>query len=530
MLFAIPMHPDPTTPTTLPPDEGPIELLVLPVPQPITDGSATLAHDGYDVYTWHGALQDYGRLASTLQAHSQTLITAPALLRDLFWSFLKRAPAALPPVPLTPAHRLNVQIVEQVMSTIEWKHARTAGTVDDPLSAAMATIGVAEQVLSTLDDATRAQILALHEAESGMSTLFEQAETLEDLASQAQGDQAQALFRQAATARQQAETLQARHTALEEELLPTLDAQEDAVRRAARRALTHVEGEIDLFRTTADAFGNLTPKDKIALAGTLGQSRRLQEIAALCGRMLRIALRVQASKVSHPPDEVTSITFGNNLATILPSELALLGDPDLEDLFLYRFAEAQLLQYELIGNEKQGQGPIILAIDSSGSMGTEMQGISREAWSKAVMLSLLAIARKQKRDMVVIYFSGAEDDLVSFHFPKGQSTYLEVLECTEAFIGGLTAFEPWMRMALTLVDDSAFNRADVICVSDGLTSIPASVRTDWQQRRQNRDMRAYGVLIGTSDGAGVLASVTDAMMTLDNLAEDTGVLETIFAV
>jgi uncharacterized protein with von Willebrand factor type A (vWA) domain len=159
-----------------------------------------------------------------------------------------------------------------------------------------------------------------------------------------------------------------------------------------------------------------------------------------------------------------------------------------------------------------------------------MQGISREAWSKAVMLSLLAIARKQKRDMVVIYFSGAEDDLVSFHFPKGQSTYLEVLECTEAFIGGLTAFEPWMRMALTLVDDSAFNRADVICVSDGLTSIPASVRTDWQQRRQNRDMRAYGVLIGTSDGAGVLASVTDAMMTLDNLAEDTGVLETIFAV
>lgn len=511
-------------------DDASGAFLLLPVPQPITDGSASLAHDGYDVQTWHSSLQDFARLAQSVQAQSQTLITAPALLRDLFWSFLKRVPTVLPPVPLTPSYHLNARIVEQIMATIEWKHTRTAGTMDDPLSAAMATIGVAEQVLSTLDEATRAQVLALHEAESGMNALFDQAQTLEDLASQAQGDQAQTLFRQAADARTQATELQTRSQQLETDLLPTLDAQEDTLRRAARHALNRVEREVETFRTTAAAFGTLTPQDKIALAGTMGQSRRLQEIAALCGRMLRIALRVQACKVAHPPDEVTSIAFGNDLAHLLPSELALLGDPDLEDLFLYRFAEAQLLQYELIGNEKQGQGPLILAIDSSGSMGTEIQDISREAWSKAVMLALLAIARKQKRDMVVIYFSGAEDDLVSFHFPKGQSTYLEVLQCTETFIGGLTAFEPWMRMALTLVDDSAFNRADVICVSDGLTSIPASVRTDWQQRRQGRGMRAYGVLIGTSDGAGVLASVTDAMMTLDNLTDDTGVLETIFAV
>jgi uncharacterized protein with von Willebrand factor type A (vWA) domain len=519
---------DPTEDTIPSPDS--ITFLALPVPQPITDGSASLAHDGYDVQTWHSSLHDFTRLAQSVHAQSQTLITAPALLRDLFWSFLKRVPTVLPPVPLTPSYHLNARIVEQVMATIEWKHTRTAGTVDDPLSAAMATIGVAEQVLSTLDDATRAQVLALHEAESGMNALFDQAQTLEDLASQAQGDRAQTLFRQATDARTQVSELQTQAHQLETELLPVLDAQEDTLRRAARHALTQVEGEVETFRTTNAAFGTLTPQDKIALAGTMGQSRRLQEIAALCGRMLRIALRVQASKVAHPPDEVTSIAFGNDLAHLLPSELALLGDPDLEDLFLYRFAEAQLLQYELIGNEKQGQGPIILAIDSSGSMGTEMQGVSREAWSKAVMLALLAIARKQKRDMVVIYFSGAEDALITFHFPKGQSTYLNVLHCTETFIGGLTAFEPWMQTALILVDESAFNRADVICISDGLASIHPSVQAEWQRRRQRRDMRAYGVLIGTSEGAGVLASVTDAMMTLNNLTDDTGILETIFAV
>jgi uncharacterized protein with von Willebrand factor type A (vWA) domain len=277
-------------------------------------------------------------------------------------------------------------------------------------------------------------------------------------------------------------------------------------------------------------LGTLSATDKIALAGTLGRSRRLQEIAALCGRMMRIALRVQASKVTHPPDEVTSISFGSDLAHLLPSELALLSDPDLEDLFFYRFTEAQLLQYALIGSEKQGQGPIILAIDSSGSMGTQMQGFTREAWSKAVMLALLAIARKQKRDMAVIYFSGLEDALVTFHFPKGCSTYIEVLGCTETFIGGLTAFEPWMHRALELVDGSAFNRADVICVSDGLTSIHPSVQAEWKVRRHTRQMRAYGVLIGTDAGARLLASVTDALMILGNLTDDTQVLETLFSV
>lgn len=507
-----------------------IALLSRPVPQPIADGSATLAHDGYDVQSWQESLHDYGRLEQTVHAQSQTLITAPALLRDLFWSFLKRSPTLAPPAPLTPAHRLNAQIVEQVMSTLEWKHARTTGTIDDPLSAAMATIGVAQQVLATLDASTRAQVLTLHEAESGMATLFENAETLEDLAAQAEGDQAQALFRQATEARTRASQLQTQAITLEAGLTQVLEAQEDTLRRAARHALTEAEGELEHFHIATRAFGTMTPKEKIALAGTLAHSRRLQEIAALCGRMMRIALRVQASKVSHPPDEVTSISFGNDLAHLLPSELALLGDPDLEDLFLYRFAEGQLLQYELIGNEKQGQGPIILAIDSSGSMTTEMQSVTRDAWAKAVMLALLAIARKQKREMVVLYFSGEEDEVVSFRFPKGQSTYLEVLHCTETFIGGFTDFEPWMRAALQLVDEATFNRADVICISDGLTSIPAAVRADWQQRRQGRDMRAYGVLIGTNDGAGVLASVTDAMMTLDNLTEDTDVLETLFAV
>jgi uncharacterized protein with von Willebrand factor type A (vWA) domain len=514
------------------PPETPATTFYFPVhiPRPINDGSAVLAHDGYDVQTWQDAAQDYPRLTRALTEQRSHLVTAPALMRDLFWSFLKRAPHPTPLVPLSAAHRLNAQILEQIMSTLAWKQTRSAGTLDDPLSAAMATIGVAQRVLAALDDDVRAQVAALHDAESGMTLLFDHAESLEDLAQQASGDQASHLFAQAHATRTLAQTRHHDLATLESELITTLEAQEDRIRRTARRALEAADTEIESFRTTASAFGSLSLRDKISLAEEVGRSHRLQQIAALCGRMMRIALRVQASKVSHPPDEVTTITIGNDLAHVLPSELALLSDPDLEDLFLYRFAEAHLLQYALVGHEKQGQGPIIMALDSSGSMEGSVSGIIKEAWAKAVMLALLAIARKQKRDLAILHFSSADDPLVTFRFPKGASTYEEVLTCTETFIGNYTAFEPWMHAALTLVDESTFNRADVICVSDGLTTISPTVQAQWQQRRAARDMRAYGILIGTDEGAHTLAGITDAIMTLHDLNNDTDVLETIFNV
>jgi hypothetical protein len=103
-------------------------------------------------------------------------------------------------------------------------------------------------------------------------------------------------------------------------------------------------------------------------------------------------------RVQYPPDEVADIKYGSDIGHVLPSELALLADPALEALFFHRYAEGQQIQYELLGNEKQGQGPIILAVDTSVSMTEALGGISKDVWAKAVMLALMAIARLQERD------------------------------------------------------------------------------------------------------------------------------------
>jgi uncharacterized protein with von Willebrand factor type A (vWA) domain len=540
---------DPTHPTSAAGAAG--VLLPSVVREPIADGSQVLLHDGFDVEVWEEALHSFPKLRRSVAEARQRLVTADALLRDLFWSFHRRTVSTEPLVPLTAAYAVNRQVVEQVLSTIEWQQVRDAGTVGDLLTSAMATMTVVRRALDALDAETVARVNRLHELESGAAELFANAAALEDLAAQAEGDRAAALFDEARLAREQAEAEQTEAEALGQELLEESEAREDVVRRAARPGLQQVEEEIEAITAAVRAYtGGYAPgyggagtgggrelatKEKLALATWVGRSRRLQQIAAICGRFTRIALEVQKTKVRHPPTEIAAIGMGRDLVDVLPSEFAALSDPALEDIFYYRYAMGQLLQYHLTGEEPQGQGPIIVALDNSGSMSDPCGrgGLTKELWSKGVTMALLAIARLQRRDLAVIHFSAerAPEQLSVHRFPQGQGGHAEVIACVDHFDnGGHTSFEPWMEQALRLVDEATFQRADVICVSDGLTTIAPQMVAEWQRRRQERGMRAYAVLIGTEQGAGVLGSIVDALLPLDDLERDTEVLETLFTV
>jgi len=212
----------------------------------------------------------------------------------------------------------------------------------------------------------------------------------------------------------------------------------------------------------------------------------------------------------------------------LPSEIALLADPGLEDLFYLRFAERGLMQHDLIGHEPEGQGPIIIAIDESGSMTTDYGGMTGEVWSKAVMLAPLSIARLQKRDLAVIHFSGP-GDLRLDPFPRREAAPVEVIACASFFFSGGTVFEPWMEKALDLVDGSQFEKADVICVSDGISDVSSEAQAEWTRRRAERGMRSYSVLIGSNQGEALLDEISDAVFHLDDLCGDLPALEEIFS-
>ena len=512
----------------------------------IADGSQVIAHDGFDVETFEQAVDDYARLGRTVKETSGVIRAGSALLRDLFWSFHKRSPRVAPVAPLSPAHEINREILEQILSTTEWREMRESGTVGDPLSSAMATIGCAASAVAALDKETIRYLNQLHELTGEVEQLFAHAEALDELSALAlDKDRADWLKKEAERARTAAAKKEKKADRLSRKLEESSEKRQQNVRRNVRQGLAEAMAEVGQANDAVNAFGggydadfglengaggrhSLSTKEKLVIAQQVGHSPKLQRIAAVCGRFTRIALQQQKTRVKHPPDEITSITTGSEIERLLPSEIVLLADPDLEDLFYLRFAERGLMQYDLVGHEPQGQGPIIIAIDESGSMTTDYGGMTGEVWSKAVMLALLSIARLQKRDLAVIHFSGPDDLRVDL-FPKGQATPAEVVACASFFFNGGTVFEPWMKRALELIDESRFEKADVICVSDGISDVSPEAQTEWTKRRAERGMRAYGALIGANQGEELLGVISDAVFHIDDLRGDLPTLEEIFS-
>jgi uncharacterized protein with von Willebrand factor type A (vWA) domain len=511
-----------------------------------TEGSmcSVVIHDEHDARAAAETLAMYPRLAQAVAATVQTLPTAPALVEDLFYGVYCASPRLRPVEELAPSARINRAILAQLMSTTAWHSIRAAGTVGDQLYSGIATATVSRSVLAALEEKTVQLLRQLHEAEGAAKTLRAQAETLADLAAQTEGDRARMLSQQAQQARMVAEEQQQRARDLADALEEEQEGIEDATRRAARGGLDQAEAELAATTAAIKTFSGgydrragmgavapgLTLQEKMDLATRVGQSPRLREIAEMVGRVTRIALRVQETRVTHPPDEVVGITVGDDLARVLPAETALLSDPALESQFFLRYAEKRLMQLDLVGRERQGRGPIIVALDSSASMCDRLgRGPSKDAWAKAVTLALLTVARKQKRDVAVVHFSGVGQ--VKVHeFARGESSPAQLIAMAEFFYGSGTVYAGWMAEALRLAEGSMFDRADVICVSDAEVGLDDHAAANWNTRRRARDMRCYGVLLSDLAGGDVLGRLCDAVVTVDDLAQDGAALRVMFSV
>jgi uncharacterized protein with von Willebrand factor type A (vWA) domain len=503
-----------------------------------------LAHDAYDVSAWNTTREAYPRLKQAVTAARQHCTSAPALLQDLFWSFYKAAPAFSSTAP-SPLDRLHRNLLSEVFQTREWEELRATGTDGDALMSAMGAIALTEQLLASLDDATKERLSTLHEAEQEMRQLLQQAQALQEATLEVDLAQAEQLAALAEQRMRDAHALAKLTAPLLSQVQAATQAQAGALRHAARQALRETLQTQGALQQTMQTLGGLASdgtlagsqvplKEKLNLAGRLQQSQKLQQIALLCGQMQAFAHAVQQTKVEETPEEIDGVTLGRDLSQLLPSELALWDDPETEALFLKGFVEGRLWQYDRHCTRLEGQGPIIVALDSSGSMEGTLDGETKEVWSKAVALSLLSIARQQQRDIAVLHFSSR---VTRYQFARGQATLEELTSCAKHFDRGGTNFEAWMREALHLVDTATFDRADVICISDGLTDISDELEEEWNRRRTERGMRVFGILLEEDaedaeeqeTGADIFARLSDVWLPLTTLADQAAIAE-VFAI
>jgi uncharacterized protein with von Willebrand factor type A (vWA) domain len=246
-----------------------------------------------------------------------------------------------------------------------------------------------------------------------------------------------------------------------------------------------------------DSYTKTSYRDKMELLNRLRDSK-LMEIAKLVGKYRALAMQRMRQKVVKGNSETYSIEQGNNIPNLLPMELMLLSEDEAgEDMFLSKFSERKLLQYAKRAKEKEVKGPIMVAMDESGSMSGDP-----ETWAKAVALGLLEVAQNSKRDFGAIHFSGKSDPKklkVDYFYKSESKNIAKLIEFAEYFIGGGTDFEtPLSRAKMTIDEHEKFTKADIVFISDGSCAISNSFKKEFNRWRKEKKVSIYSVLIDKS--------------------------------
>lgn len=131
-------------------------------------------------------------------------------------------------------------------------------------------------------------------------------------------------------------------------------------------------------------------------------SYMLRQIFEMAGRLRQLARAKQASKATHGRDEIVGVEVGGDVSRLIPTELAALGDEDLELDMLRRIVERQALQWAMTAEEKTAKGPVMVFVDCSGSMDGD-----RLHAAKALALTLAWVAKQQRRWCCLVNFSSS---------------------------------------------------------------------------------------------------------------------------
>jgi len=205
------------------------------------------------------------------------------------------------------------------------------------------------------------------------------------------------------------------------------------------------------------------------LAEILGRSRAATEVRTTT-TVLRDVKRVP---VGLGKSEVTGVNFGDDLSSLLPSEVALLANPETEDLFYAKLAHKELLvldyrREKLVDHVRLRsvaatervtipRGPIIMCVDTSGSMLGEPERVA-----KATTLALARRLTADRRPIHVIAFSTAIRSFTLSGSPD--------LQALCGFLGGSfhggTDLRPALAEALNTLETRRFENADVLVISD----------------------------------------------------------------
>ena len=215
----------------------------------------------------------------------------------------------------------------------------------------------------------------------------------------------------------------------------------------------------------------------------------LQGITRQLGRMKEMLSELRKNDYANGRGEKYTVTRGRDMKNLLSGELALMASPATTPLFLCKYHAKGLLQYAKRERVHKGYGDVIVCLDESGST----EGENAE-WGKALALAVQDICAHEGRKYALIHFSGKDQFRTDLFLP-GQYTSGDLLSAAEHFFDGGTDFETPIREALRLINEDAFENADILFITDGEDTISDELAEQLWNAIQDARCSVIGLLL-----------------------------------
>lgn len=307
-----------------------------------------------------------------------------------------------------------------------------------------------------------------------------------------------------------------------------------------RLALLQGLGDRTLLRWD-DLCGHLAERDWQAAHRASEWLARLPELAELIRRLGRAerslgaaptaqprplpvvappaALRAVTTRLQGAPGEVTGVCFSGRPERMLASEAVMLRHPVLRKLWRARHAEARLLSHDTEAvlvdwradptgrarsaavpqvPEPLARGPIIVCLDTSGSMRGAPENIA-----KAAVIAALRSAHAAGRACLLIAFGGP-GELLERELGLDAAGLAALLALMGQGFDGGTDIQTPLQRAVELVHEARWRGADVLLVSDGEFGCTPQSLARLDAARERFGLRVQGVLVGDRETLGLL--------------------------
>ncbi len=490
-----------------------------------------IENDSFDREQFEDLLSRSDELRQLIESGKNLLPNFDALVMDLFSSFYKHNVVFVPENTAKKGSALARQLLSKVFKNKHYDELREK-TVLEGFESALATIDMGGQILSWIKsdegpgDKTLLKEWEVNQSEDRVSELEEEMETWQEVedSNDIMGEE----FDKAKKSKEaELDYEQGKLDKLIQDQKQNHEKMDFDMDKMVKTSLDQtdqmIENAEDEIQSWDSSMGSPGGDDKgvgekLDLASKLYKNDKLRKLSRLVGTLKDEMLATRRKVWSKRGSEVFDVSVGDDIGKIIPTELVSLRHKLLKHDFKKRFVEGRLNQYYL--KEERGRGPMVICLDGSSSMAGP-----KELWSKGVCLTLLEIAKRERRKFNVVVFSSGGAPLKVFESvgKEGLSGWgmreSEIMELAEYFPGGGTNFEEPLNKALELLEESKFKGGDIVFITDGESNVNDAWLKSFEELKDKLKFKVYSVLIDLSERESwwTLSSFSDKVTSISNL-------------